>query len=150
MCTYREIAVDEMRAAMQLWCRRPIFMGGPRLHDAACLIFGVAKSRNIAPSEKGRGRLAGSRPTQRGAKRPVEDRGVVHPMPARRSTNRFHERELARALRAAAKSGTAIDRVDVDPATGKISVIIAKPADGDKAKTSNEVEDWITKHADKR
>jgi hypothetical protein len=40
-------------------------------------------------------------------------------MPARRSTNRFHERELARALRAAKKSGTPFDRVEVDPATGK-------------------------------
>jgi hypothetical protein len=71
-------------------------------------------------------------------------------MPARRSTNRFHERELARVIHAAQKSGTPFDRVDVDPATGKISVIIAKPADGDNAKTSNEVENWITKHADKR
>jgi hypothetical protein len=54
-------------------------------------------------------------------------------MPARRSTNRFNERELARALRAATKSGTPIDRVDVDPATGRISVIIARPADGESA-----------------
>ena len=46
-----------------------------------------------------------------------------------RSTNRFHERELARALRAAKKSGTAIDRVEVDPATGRISVVIAKPSE---------------------
>ena len=46
---------------------------------------------------------------------------------SRRTANRFHERELARALRAAKKSGTAIDRVEVDPATGKISVIIAQP-----------------------
>jgi hypothetical protein len=72
----------------------------------------------------------------------------AYPMPARRSTNRFHETELARALRAAKKSGTAIDRVEVDPATGRISVIISKP-DGDNAKTGNEVENWITKHADK-
>jgi hypothetical protein len=48
-------------------------------------------------------------------------------MPTHRSTNRFNERELARALRAANKSGTPIDRVDVDPATGRISVIIARP-----------------------
>jgi hypothetical protein len=71
-------------------------------------------------------------------------------MPARRSTNRFHERELARALRAAQKSGIPFDRIEVDPASGKLSVIVSKPGDGDKAKTGNEVEDWITKHADKR
>ena len=71
-------------------------------------------------------------------------------MPARRSTNRFHERELARAIRAAKKSGMPFDRVEVDPATGKISVIIAKPADGNTAKTGNEVENWITKHENKR
>ena len=46
-----------------------------------------------------------------------------------RSVNRFHERELARALRAAKKSGTPIDRVEVDPATGRISVVIAKPSE---------------------
>ena len=52
-------------------------------------------------------------------------------MPARRSTNRFHEREVTRALRAAKKSGTAVDRLEIDPASGKISMIISKP-DGEQ------------------
>jgi hypothetical protein len=71
-------------------------------------------------------------------------------MPARRSTNRFHERELARVIRAARKAGAADARIEVDPSTGNFAVILAKPADGDNAETGNEVENWITKHANKR
>ena len=68
-----------------------------------------------------------------------------------RSVNRFHEREVARALRAARKAGECPDRVEIDPATGRISVIIAKAGDGDNVKTGNEVENWIGKHhANKR
>src|SRR6266540_232731 len=52
-------------------------------------------------------------------------------MPARRprSVNRFHERELARVIRAARKAGEAEARVEVDPKTGKISVVLTPPAE---------------------
>jgi hypothetical protein len=46
----------------------------------------------------------------------------------RRSVNRFHEREVARALRAARAAGENVDRVEIDPRTGKIAVVIAQPA----------------------
>jgi len=46
------------------------------------------------------------------------------PSPPRRK-NRFNEREFARAGRAAKAIGA--ERVEVDPATGKISIIIGKP-----------------------
>jgi hypothetical protein len=105
----------------------PRLLGGPRLH--------ARPTRGVNAK----------RPATRGAGLYWEGH-----VPARRSTNRFHERELARALRAAQKSGTPFDRVDVDPATGKISVIISKPGDGGNAKTGNEVENWITKHENKR
>ena len=49
-------------------------------------------------------------------------------MPKRR-LSQFHEREVARALRAARKAGEPIDRVEIDPQTGRISVIIAKPGE---------------------
>jgi hypothetical protein len=62
-------------------------------------------------------------------------------MPTGRNTNRFHERELARVLRAAQKSGTPFDRVEVDPHSGKISVIVSKPADGEEAATPA-ARDW--------
>jgi hypothetical protein len=52
-------------------------------------------------------------------------------MPARRSTNRFHERELARAIRAARKAGESEARVEVDPHTGKITIVLAKPGEAD-------------------
>src|SRR4051812_9675715 len=66
-----------------------------------------------------------------------------------RSQNRFNQREVARALRAARLAGERPERVEIDPATGRITVIIAKTSDYN-AKTGNEVEEWITKHADKR
>jgi hypothetical protein len=57
-----------------------------------------------------------------------------------RTPNRFRERELARAVRAAKVAGG--ERVEVDPHTGKISVIVGKPgADG----ADNEVENWLSK-----
>jgi hypothetical protein len=54
--------------------------------------------------------------------------------------NRFRERELARAVRAAKSAGG--ERIEIDPTTGKISVILAKPGE---STTDNEVEDWLSK-----
>ena len=51
--------------------------------------------------------------------------------PARRPPRgfgRFSRREVTRALRAAVDAGKAVERVDINPATGTISVVIAKPA----------------------
>jgi hypothetical protein len=45
----------------------------------------------------------------------------------RRGVNRFNQREVSRALRAVRKSGTPVDRIEIDPTTGKIAVILAKP-----------------------
>jgi hypothetical protein len=44
----------------------------------------------------------------------------------RRSPGRFTEREVARALRAARRAGGVVDRVEVDPVSGKIAVILAR------------------------
>jgi hypothetical protein len=46
-----------------------------------------------------------------------------------RSVNRFNQREVARALRAARLAGERPERVEIDPATGRITVIIAKTGD---------------------
>ena len=43
-----------------------------------------------------------------------------------RSVNRFNQREVARALRAARLAGERPDRVEIDPATGRIAVILVK------------------------
>ena len=48
-----------------------------------------------------------------------------------RTPNRFRERELARAVRAARAAGG--ERVEIDPATGKISVVIGKSGEADAA-----------------
>jgi hypothetical protein len=63
-----------------------------------------------------------------------------------RTPNRFRERELARAVRAARASGG--ERVEVDPETGKISVILKLMAD--ERATDNEVENWVTRHGNQR
>ena len=61
------------------------------------------------------------------------------PSPPRRK-NRFNEREVARAGRAGKAIGA--ERIEVDPATGKISIIITKPGG---AQSDNEVENWLNK-----
>jgi len=53
-----------------------------------------------------------------------------------RGANRFHQREVERAVRAVANTGAAVDRVEVDPGTGKISVVLknkdAPPTGGEQ------------------
>jgi hypothetical protein len=56
-----------------------------------------------------------------------------------RTTNRFNQREVARALKAARLAGERPERVEIDPATGRITVIIAKTGDAQAAApTTNE------------
>jgi hypothetical protein len=57
-----------------------------------------------------------------------------------RTPNRFRERELARAGRVAKAIGA--ERVEIDPQTGKISVIIGKSSE---RVADNEVENWLSK-----
>jgi hypothetical protein len=45
---------------------------------------------------------------------------------SRRTENRFRQREISRALRAAREADAEVDRVEIDPVSGKISVILAK------------------------
>jgi hypothetical protein len=42
----------------------------------------------------------------------------------RRRPNRFREREVARVMRAAKTSGVPVREITVDPATGKIAVVV--------------------------
>jgi hypothetical protein len=62
-----------------------------------------------------------------------------------RSRNRFRERELARAVRAAKSAGG--ERVEIDPQTGKISVIV-KNGSGEPV-PADEVEGWLSKQPKK-
>jgi hypothetical protein len=57
-------------------------------------------------------------------------------MVGKRSTNRFQERELARAIRATRKAGESEARVEVDPASGRISVVLAKPGEAAESKVN--------------
>jgi hypothetical protein len=54
-----------------------------------------------------------------------------------RSRNRFLETELARAVRAAKAAGG--ERVEVDPTTGKITVIIGEHAESETKDTPERI-----------
>jgi hypothetical protein len=58
-------------------------------------------------------------------RRAQQDVGI-RTMAGRRGVNRFLESELARALRAAKRAGAPVDRIEVDPTTGKIAVILRR------------------------
>ena len=58
-----------------------------------------------------------------------------------RSRNRVRQREVARIVRAAKQTGS--ERVEVDPNTGKITVVIGGKAI--ESSTDNEVENWLSK-----
>jgi hypothetical protein len=60
---------------------------------------------------------------------------------ARRGSNRFRQRDVARALRAVKDTGGA-GRVEIDPVTGRISVILAQP---DEPQASDDLDQWIAK-----
>ena len=49
---------------------------------------------------------------------------------SQRTQNRFNQREVARALQATRLAGERPERVEIDPATGRITVIIAKAGEG--------------------
>jgi hypothetical protein len=56
---------------------------------------------------------------------------------APRTRNRFREAEAARAIRAAKSAGA--ERVEIDPTTGKISVILAKPGEPENFDTPERI-----------
>jgi hypothetical protein len=60
------------------------------------------------------------------ARKPPPKKTATH-----RSPGRFRAREIARVMRAAVGTGMAVHAIEVDPGTGKISVLI-----GDTAKSS--------------
>jgi hypothetical protein len=56
----------------------------------------------------------------------------------------FRQADLQRALRAAKAAGIAIERIEIDPASGRI-VIVTK---GDNpAEFGNPLDDWLAKNA---
>jgi hypothetical protein len=94
-----------------------------------CFDIVIGALINLPPVERARA-IAGTR-----AVLGLDDAPPIAP----RTRSRFRERELARAVRAAKCAGG--ERVEIDPATGKISVIIAKP--DDEAATNNALDQWL-------
>jgi hypothetical protein len=69
---------------------------------------------------------------------------ISHRM-SHRSVNRFNQREVARALRAARLAGERPERVEIDPATGRITVIIANSGDAPPAASATNEWDEVAK-----
>jgi hypothetical protein len=65
-----------------------------------------------------------------GRARASQTKSNPNPTPPRKPA-RFREAELARAVRAAKEAGG--ERVEVDPASGKITVVLGKVAERDEA-----------------
>jgi hypothetical protein len=65
-----------------------------------------------------------------------------------RSTNRFNSREVARALKAARLAGERPERVEIDPATGRTTVIIAQSSDA--ASNTNQWDEVFGNDADQK
>ena len=61
------------------------------------------------------------------------------------ATNRFNSREVARALKAARLAGERPERVEIDPATGRITVIIAQAGDASTAAATTNEWDEVAK-----
>jgi hypothetical protein len=70
---------------------------------------------------------------------------VISPRMSHRSVNRFNQREVARALRAARLAGERPERVEIDPATGRIAIIIAKSGDAPPAAPATNEWDEVAK-----
>ena len=62
-------------------------------------------------------------------------------MASRRGPNRFSEREVTRAMRAVERAGKIVDRVEIDPGSGKLVVVLKSG----KSVPDNDVENWLSK-----
>jgi len=63
-------------------------------------------------------------------------------MPRRPAT--FRQSDLKRALRAAKDSGVEVERIEIDPATGKICIIVKGAADAD---ADSALDSWLKNRA---
>jgi len=57
---------------------------------------------------------------------------------------RFRQADLQRTLRAARAEGVAVERIEIEPATGKIT-IITRNVEG--VASSAPLDNWLAKHA---
>ncbi len=61
-----------------------------------------------------------------------------------RSASQFKQGDVTRALRAARAAGIAIERVEIDPVTGKIVMVTRDSAGAEQA---NDLDRWMANHA---
>jgi len=64
-----------------------------------------------------------------------------------RGVNRFNQREVTRAVRALRLAGESVDRVEINPRSGKISLVLGKPAE---ASGNNSWDEVLTDAADEK
>ena len=75
---------------------------------------------------------------------PAPENSVPKPRPKLRGPGRFRQTETARVVRAALSAGLPVARVEVDPASGKITVIAGAP----EVNKASELDTWMEAHAD--
>lgn len=63
-----------------------------------------------------------------------------------RTPNRFREREISRAMRAAHASGMPVKEITIDPLTGRIAIVVGDPA---VAQTGTDLDNWMTERRKK-
>jgi hypothetical protein len=66
-----------------------------------------------------------------------------------RGPARFSRREPTRFVKSMLDAGLPVERVEVDPASGKITVFVGKPDEPAGHNANTEVENWINQHANK-
>jgi hypothetical protein len=62
-----------------------------------------------------------------------------------RRPSTFRQRDLTVAIKGAIAAGCAVSRVEIDPVTGKIIVMIAA---GATSETVTDLDRWLSRHAD--
>jgi hypothetical protein len=61
-----------------------------------------------------------------------------------RATTTFRQRDVAAAIKAARAAGCTITRVEIDPITGRITIMIGAPGE---LKEASDLDKWLAQHA---
>jgi hypothetical protein len=56
----------------------------------------------------------------------------------------FRQRDVAVAIKAARAAGCTVSRVEIDPITGKISIVVGAPGE---IKEAADLDKWLAQHA---
>lgn len=61
-----------------------------------------------------------------------------------RAPTTFRQRDIAAAIKAARAAGCTVSRVEIDPITGRITIMMGAPGEPEKA---SDLDKWLAQHA---